>query len=274
MNNKTLTFSKFQLYIESEDEIAETRVPKQSDFKDSTGAYRYVDKNNVYESNQIVDKDFWFIFINYGNSEPRGEKVYDFKENKKLKNPRTSSQAELKDQLFAYYDFKNEILYLNNSNKKKIIIKILKETTHLIFNIKNIYIEVEDFIAKLKEVNSFEFTSEKDIFSLPNEEAQRRALEDLTGTTAPKVFKVQAKYHKNSSYSIFNFLKKMGKKVKANQLKGLIIKGKSESGFERVYNTDTLIQKEVLKHVTVDENNQFDPENVLKALQKQIDLEN
>ena len=68
------------------------------------------------------------------------------------------------------------------------------------------------------------------------------------------------------------FIKKMGKKFKSNQLKGLIIKGKSEEGFERIYNTDTFIQKEVLKNVTVDENNQFNPKIVLSTLQQQIDV--
>ena len=64
----------------------------------------------------------------------------------------------------------------------------------------------------------------------------------------------------------------MGKKFKSHQLRGLIIKGKSEEGFERIYNTDTFIQKEILKNVTVDENNQFNPQIVLTTLQQQINV--
>ena len=156
--------------------------------------------------------------------------------------------------------------------KKKVVKKILEQETDLIFTIKDIMVDIDDFVKELNTVDCFEFTSINDIFSLSSEEAERRALEDLTGTTAPARFSVKAEYRKQDRYSIIKFIKKMGKKFKSNQLKGLIIKGKSEEGFERIYNTDTFIQKEVLKNVTVDENNQFNPKIILSTLQQQIDV--
>lgn len=270
--NKSLSFSKFHLFIESQKEVAKTRKVELSDFDKLSSSWSYVFENTVYECICEVEEKYLFLSINYGNSEPRGENLYDFEKKEMIANPRTSLQAELRNQLFVYYDFETELLYLNNSLKKKVVKKILEQETDLIFTIKDIMVDIDDFVKELNTVDCFEFTSINDIFSLSSEEAERRALEDLTGTTAPARFSVKAEYRKQDRYSIIKFIKKMGKKFKSNQLKGLIIKGKSEEGFERIYNTDTFIQKEVLKNVTVDENNQFNPKIVLSTLQQQIDV--
>lgn len=272
VGNKSLSFSKFQLYVESQEEIAKTREAKLSDFKNLPKTWSYVYNNTVYECVSEVKEKYLFLSINYGNSEPRGENLYDFEKEETIANPRTSSQAELRNQLFVYYDFKTELLYLNNSLKKTVVKKILKQKTDLIFNVKDIFVDIDDFMQELNTVNWFEFTSIKDIFSSSGEEAERKALEDLTGTTAPTKFSVKAEYKGKDRYLITKFIKKMGRKFESHQLRGLIIKGKSEEGFERIYNTDTFIQKEVLKNVTVDENNQFNPQIVLSTLQHQINV--
>lgn len=270
MTQKTLSFSKFQLFVETKDEVAQNRELKQKDVENLRKTWSYIYKDTVYECTGDVTDDYLFISINYGNSEPRGENIYDFKKNQTLDNPRTSSQAELRNQLFVYYDFKTQFLYLNNSSKKKALIEILKKETDTVFNIKDIMVDIDDFVKELNTVNCFEFTSVRDIFSSSGEEAERKALEDLTGTTAPKRFSIKAEYGGRDTHTIIKFLKRMGKKFKQDELRGLVIKGKSEEGFERIYNTDTFIQKEILKNVTVNENNLFDSKVVLLTLQNQI----
>lgn len=243
---KQITFSKFQLIHHTKEAGAEFVAPTTKTFENIPITFDYEkNANTIYRATLLLNDKLLFLSFDFGTSEPRAEKVIDVETKEEAENPRKPSQAELRNQLFVYYDMSAQLLYLSDMRKKSCVEDILKEMTGEEFIIKNIYKDIEKFIKQINSVTEIGFTSLADIFSMASEQEQRKALETLTGVTAPKRFKITTEYPK--AKQLMNFLRTMSKKATNQELKGLVIKGLSDNGFEQVYNSDSFIQKLPLK---------------------------
>ncbi len=143
-------------------------------------------------------------------------------------------------------------MYIYNLDKKNIFKTFLTEKLSIIFEIKNIYVSKDEFIKQLKEVSKIQFTDTRNLFNQGSKE--RQALIDLTGTDAPDNFSIEATYSKGMLVKIARFLRKQ-------ENRNLVIKGKDESGFEKIYNSEDLTQK-IKIDVTKNDNGKYDSETV------------
>ena len=203
--------------------------------------------------------------IESGSLEPRDEYVIDKKSKKKRKNPKKKTENELLKQIFVYYDFNTNLLYLSDVRNKKIFEDIIREITRENFMIKGIYEEKETFLKLLRNVEEIKFTTKNNLFAEDSE--KRKSLIDLVGTNeiTDLTLDIKANSHR---FNPINLLKELMKEEKDYAISGLLIRGNDESGFEHVYNQQTFIKK-----ITVDaEKNagKFDAEDVKINLQRKI----
>ncbi|MCT3024634.1 hypothetical protein EFN12_08540 [Pediococcus pentosaceus] len=271
MQKKTIQFSKFQIFYMKDEKNPETfEIRKEifndfdRDFSSNKGdstAYRVVsDFNDSYA----------FFSIEFGNSEPWATTVTDVKTKKKRANPRKADEAELRNQIFAYYSFNEQMLYFSNQLKKRFFANILENQLHYKFVIKEIYGDVDSFIESIDTVKEVRFTSTDDLFS--NNQEQRLALETLTGTLAPTRLTIKTEYRGSKYYikNIAHWIRNLNKSQKNEALKNLVVKGDDANGFEQIFNTENLISKVGIQ-VNKNEHGIVNRLEVLSAIKSEIE---
>lgn len=260
----TITFSIWELIKENNEPGVRWINPVKEDFPvkfdenlDSTKGINHVKIFRGY--------DYVFFSVESGNLEPRDEYVIDKNSKKKRKNPKKETEIELLKQLFAYYDFNTNLLYLSDVRNKKIFEEIIQEITSKTFNIKGVYEEKGKFLKLLNNVEEIKFTTKNDIFS--GNSKKRDSLIDLVGTTefTDLTLDIKVNSHRFNPVKLLNDLMKEEKDCAVS---GLLIRGKDEIGFEHVYNQQTFIKKIIVN--AEKKLGKFNEEDVKVNLQKTI----
>lgn len=269
---KTIQFSQFHLFYIKKKEGPQAFEIESDLFKNFEESFYFNrDENTSFHIETTFTDSYAFFAMKFGKSEPRASTVTDVKTNKERENPRTIEEAELRNQVFVYYSYDKQMLFLSNQQQKLSFKKILENRlNNLVFEIKEIYGDIDSFIEAVKTVKEVRFTSTDDLFS--NNQAQREALETLTGTLAPTrvTLKVDYKESKYGIEKISNWLKGLNKSQQNHALKHLVVKGDNAEGFEQIFNTENLISKVAIK-VNKDENGLVENQEVLDALLSEIE---
>lgn len=268
MTEKKVSFSIFQLYYKSKAPGAlyeqltpdmATILPTSFDYEKGNGA--------IFRVNVHSADDYLFLAVNFGTADPRADKVVNIADGTERDNPRGLNEAELRNQLFVMYDYNRETLYLSNRRYQKTIMEIFKEQFE--FEAKAVFANIHEFIKHVTSIKEVQFTSTADLFS--QNQVQRNALMDLTGVESPSRFKIITDY--KGQYPIKQlekFLTSLDSEAQKRALSGLVIKGDNESGFEQIYNVDTLISKvAIILHK--DENGIVDSNAAETLLRKEIE---
>ncbi len=199
------------------------------------------------EKNHIIrfklTKEFFFISVEYGKTLPRRDKVVNT-QGIERDNERKEDEAELQDQLFCLFNFieDSSYVYISSQNGKGLIKNIIKNKFGIDINIRHTYGNIEEFTKKLSICEEISFTFAEDLLSLNS--SIKNGLQDLTGVSSPKKFKIIAKYStKNSLTGIVKFINNMYAEYKDYNLKSLIVRGKDEDKFETIYNSETFSKK-------------------------------
>lgn len=222
--------------------------------------------DSVYFEVRVVkeEKYIWFEF-DYGKPDPIDEKLTNINTGDKKDNPRTNEEAELLHQLFALYNFSNNVLYLSSIKKEKMFEKMLQEKLQKPFVVKKFFKPKDEFMAVLKEVNEISFTEAKNLFN--QDSKKRQALIDLTGTNAPESFTLDTKY-KNGAM-IGNFIKKLIESKSNLELNELVIRGVDNDNFGFVFNVDSFVQK-ISISCEKEDSGKVNPETVRQELIKRL----
>lgn len=170
---------------------------------------------------------------------PKDENLTNIITGDKSPNKREDDEVELTSQLFILYHYENKVLYISNIRKMKFINDVLSQKLNKKFLVKKYFKTREEFIQSIKTITEITFT---DVANLFNDNQERNALIDLTGTGAPEKFKITAKYPKNIAGKLIGFINKKFEKVGTNY-SSLIIKGTDESDFDFVYNQESFVKK-------------------------------
>ncbi|MEG1333854.1 MAG: hypothetical protein RSD11_09385 [Bacteroides sp.] len=225
---------------------------------------KYIFENNYYEVTVLKGSDYIWMTFNYGNPNPRDEKVTNIETSEKRDNDRKENEVELLSQLFVLYD-NTRTLYLSNSKKKKLLETFLKDKLQANLIIKNFYKTEAEIIDMLKDVSKIEFTHTKDIFS--DNSKQKQALRDLTGVDAPEKFTIEAEYKRSNPLT--NWIKQLFDAKTNQQISNLVICGRNESNFNFIYNADTFSRK-IDICCNREANGKFKQECVLEELLKNL----
>jgi len=229
-----LSFSTLQLIWESDtnairyneaEKEAFVKIPEEFEYRESGTFYK------VYT--ELTDTYFWLV-AEYGKPEPHRDNWVDVTTFKEEKNKRKTTQVELTNQSFLFYSFSSKFLYLSNSRHIKLMSKILSDKSENKFLVKRLLVNFDEFIEIIKSVNKIRFTGFNNLFNADSKEF--KAIEDLTGTSAPESFTLEASYNKGK---IAGFLRRLNQSRLEQQIDKLVIAGVDESGLETIYNVDT-----------------------------------
>lgn len=229
-----LSFSTLQIIWESDTNTIRYNEAGKKEFTKIPEEFEYSERGTFYKVyTELTDNYFWLV-AEYGKPEPHRDKWVDVNTFEEEKNKRKTTQVELTNQSFLFYSFSSKLLYLSNSRHIKLMSKILSDKSENKFFIKRLLVNFDEFIEIIKSVNKIKFTGFNNLFNTESKEF--KAIEDLTGTSAPESFTLEATYNKSK---ISQFLRRLNQSRLDQQIDKLVITGLDESGLETIYNVDT-----------------------------------
>lgn len=229
-----LSFSTLQLIWESDTNAVRFIEAEKEAFVKIPEEFEYTESGTFYKVFTELSNNYFWLVAEYGKPEPHREKWVDVTTFKEEKNKRKTTQVELTNQSFLFYSFSSKLLYLSNSRHIKLMSKLLTEKSENKFLVKRLLVNFDEFIAIIKSVNKIRFTGFNNLFNAESKEF--KAIEDLTGTSAPESFTLEATYSKGK---ILDFLRRLNQSRLEQQIDKLVIAGIDESGLETIYNVDT-----------------------------------
>lgn len=227
-----IEFSTFQLLVDDQ-------IPLRKDFEKIPSSMEYRDDFLYLGATVLTDQYLWLDF-NYGKSFPRASDIVDENTLKKIPNPRGISQIEPNNQLFALLSFDTGILFLSSRKKKTFLETFLNKQIQKDISIKTIFKNIDDFYQQISSIRSISFTSVKrNLFSTTG--TIQTSLQDNYGMEEPEEFSIEAKYHTSLNQRIKNTIGLLIKEKANNHLKKLIIQGRDDQGFSKIFNEGSFI---------------------------------
>lgn len=258
-NMKQLSFSTFQLFVGNT--YAELENFKINDAWNQNFEDQYHTIHSVNCS--LIENRYFTLYDNYGSPNPRPEKIYDIPTKRKLNNPRKNNQAELNKQLFCMYDTYKHVLFMNDSKKKKFLIRYLKNILSQEIIIKNIYKDIDEFTNALKTLDEITFSAQRNIFTAQVDSFKK--IKDLFYIDEPESFSITAKYKINVKEKIKRAIENFRKEQVQAVNSCLICRGKDDHGIEQVFNENAFC-KSIGIILTQNEEKLLDPKAVFDEL--------
>lgn len=160
----TITFSIWRLMKENKKPGLRWEYPNKEDFPKELDQ----DLDSPKGMDHVLvrrEENGVFFAIESGSAEPRDDFVIDINSKEKRENPRKETEIELLKQLFVYFDFKTNLLYLSDIRYRKHFVQIIHEITGNNYILKGIYKEKDTFLDIIKTVEEIKFVTQNDLFS-------------------------------------------------------------------------------------------------------------
>ena len=242
---------------------------KHEDHYDYNGAHYII--HNFPEAEEVGNETYWF-YTEFGRGVPRSSKVYNTETGGMEDNPRTSSQIEPNQQVFALYSRKFDALYVWGGAKVTHMIQAyLTERLQHINAVVSIgkFLSEKRFIESINTVRSMRFVAKHSLFGvkpstlLDIDEEER----DIQGLDLPsaKETSLDIKYGhapKSVFHSAINLLRK-------NKIECMVCVGAGNSHIDKVFNTDAFSEK-VPVNAKKNKQGTYDPEEVRKKLMEKV----
>lgn len=261
-----MRFKNGQLIVGTEfPNIVDMRVIQES------GIVRHEYNDEIYLIRKEVIKDrFLWLYCEFDNSYLYGERVYDRTEDVYFDNTRDRNHIELRKQLFALYDVRSGMLYINDYNKRGFLKDYLgKVLDRGVITIKNIYSSVEEFQASVKFLKKVKFVRERDLMSMLDPDVIFEKKGNIFGLDLPDKYMLQLEYN-TPIEKAKNAIRQLSEKRNKGYFKEIILVGENDEGIEENFNFSTLIQN-IEVAVRKNENERYDEEEVKQLLIKIIE---
>lgn len=234
-----ITFTTFQVVVDG-------KYPNVEDYDVlCTNALKKYDRDGIHykiDHNMEKHNDFYWMYASYGNPLPYSDQVYDTLGKVTKDNPRKPYDAELRNQFFGLYDFKTQLLYLSNSQKKGFFEVYCKTYIGKEVTIKRIYKSAEEFLSIVKKISEIRLVSQRSIFTTKS--GLFDEVDNLFGLGEPEQFKLDVNFGKVDKTNLFEqILKKWRDKFQDCKLEQLMCVGYDERDMEAIFNTDSFMNK-------------------------------
>ncbi len=233
-----VTFSAHQLILD------ENRCSFE-DLKDffSKGDDTYTDTENFYQiSREIIDDRFLWLYAAYGKAFPRTDQVIETTTFLPQANPRKPTQVEPDKQFFVIYDCESKVLHVSNRLKTGFCQSYLKSQTGQDFFIKNFYVNVDEFAAKIKTISSVKLVTSNNLFSAATKLFEEE--KNVFGLGVPANFDLEAEFSNASITDGFvRKLKEVLNWKNQGQVDSLVCIGQDDRGMEAIFNVDAFIEQ-------------------------------
>lgn len=261
---KEINFSSYQLFIDevfAELKILDVNEAWNEDYEDNRKTVHSIRCN-------IINDRYFTLYDNFGSPIPRPDKIYDVPTKTRINNPRKDSQAELRNQLFCLYDTNSNILYMNNSKKKKFVSKYISKKISKDVIIKNIYKNIDEFTKTLKTLNKIQFIAHRNLFT--SQVDSFRNIKDLFGIDEPESFSLEAKYNISVEEKIRRTIESFKKEQAKIPNSCLTCIGKDDNGIEQIFNENAFCRS---ISIMLQQNNEklFNTNEVFEQLIRKIE---
>lgn len=261
MVKKTITFSGMAFFINdsrtNEKQFRELFQPEKTN---------KIKGNFVSIFDYAFEKHFLKIAFCDGSTMPRNPKVFN-KETEKLEdNPRNNNQIEPKEH-FAVLDLTNSYLWLNNTNKKTLLLDQFR--SHL----KNKEIKLKDVYEESKFIESLKTLDQIKISAAPSLFGQSNALSNSLIDEMYGAYEAVLDLKYRNTFIGDNLLDKL-KSIFNNRssFNSITISGRDEKNFGMFFNNNLFTRKLDITS-TIDENGMFDQKEVFDNLIYKIESE-
>jgi len=268
MVNKPLKFSIFQLIIETESPFTLETFSLIEDQKLETfeiGPKEEKETLSIKRVNKECFEDrFIALYFNEGNKFPYSPTVIDATDLKEKDNPRPAEDIELDDQFFVLIDISSQRIYLSDQRRRGTFTTWLKEKINKETNIKSI-INEGDFLNKIKSVSKISLSIVPNLFNISSQDTLSHNLaNDIYGFGAEKA-KLELEYNNARMTDIIKdkFNKVLGRK---SDFQEVTIIGRSDEGFESIFNLEEVISKLVIDVLAQEKTNLLNPTIVFNIL--------
>lgn len=198
---------------------------------------------NFLIKKDVLDNRFLALCFESGAVKPRPPIVYNTELKNNEENPRSDKQIERNDQSFFLFDVETQKFFLSDFRKKLTIQEWLRKKLNKIVIIKNI-IDQEDFLKNVVEIKSIYLSSVPDLFSRMG--FLREILDDDVNNFGTAINNVELTVHftkNNLPVKLIEKIKYFIRQKESGAFKKLQITGRSDEVFDRVFNTDGIIDK-------------------------------
>lgn len=260
-----MDFSSFYLSFDD-------RTPEKKDFECIGNQFNdKIGKNYFLISTELTERYFW-LSSRYDSKMPRPKFVVNVNDFSLAENPRKEDQIEPRKQFFCLYDFQNDVLYLSNSKSKGAFEEIIKKYVKSKITIKNIIKDIDEFYEQISSIQKICFSStERNLFS--SQGTLQQSLMDNYGMEEPELFSIEAIYKTPLSIKMKNTISFLRKQKECGGLKKIIIQGRDDQGFEKVFNEGSFIKKICIEYSEEEENTgMIDEDEIKNALLKRLSI--
>lgn len=231
----------------------------------SQGDDTYKDAENFYKiQRQIIDSRFMWLYAAYGKAYPRTDEVIETTTFLPQANPRKPTQVEPDKQFFSVYDCESKVLYVSNRQKIGFYHTYLKDMIQKDFFVKNFYVNVDEFAAKIKTISSVKLITSNNLFSAATSLFEEE--KNVFGLGAPASFQLEAVF--SNAELTDAFIKKLKDILKwktQGEVDALVCIGKDDKGMEAIFNVDSFIEQITLGF-NKNQQGLYEPADVMNAL--------
>lgn len=219
----------------------------------------------------LKDRYFW-MQIEYGSPKPHSDILVNAIDQTKQKNARKENQAEISGQLFLLYDSADSefALYLSNAKKKSLIEKYLNDKMKGNVVIKNVYIDFEKFVEKIKLIEEVGWVTKKNVLNLDKEISDLFVdTNDLFGYSLPGEIELRIKIISpiDSSFENMKKIKLFKQKIEAHSLTCV---GRDDKNIEKILRHENYLRK-IDINIGRDKKGFYDPTSVQQELIRRIE---
>ena len=248
MANKPLKFSIFQLIVETETPFTVKTFSSIEEQKLETfeiGPKEDKETLSIKRVNkECFENRFIAFYFNEGSKFPYSPTVIDTTDLIEKENPRPAEDIELDDQFFVLIDVSSQRIYLSDQRRKGTFTTWLKEKIGKETHIKSI-INEEEFLNKIKSVNKISLSIVPNLFNTSSQDTLSHNLARDIYSFGGEKAKLEIEYNNTRMTDIIKnkFNQVLGKK---NDFQEITIIGRSDEGFESVFNLEEVYSKLVI----------------------------
>jgi len=246
-----------------------------SSFDPINGAYSDVQTmDGTVVSNKILKKEvrdnrFICLYFEEGETTPRPEVVYDTTREQDVDNPRQINQIERDTQTFVLIDVQTQKIFISDFRKKKTLETWLGDTLDQTVLIKNV-IDRAEFLNEVQSINTIYLSATPNLFSQIGMLGSELTSDFHNYGTGIRQIGLRIDFEDNRlPAQLKEKVMNLFSQKDANAIEKLVVSGRYDDKFERVFNAEGIIDK-----VTIDveprEDGLFESEMIFSLLTQEV----
>ncbi|PDX76123.1 hypothetical protein [Faecalibacterium prausnitzii] len=256
-----MRFHSYEMWINSTDKFS------KQDMRDavSKANTKFQDGDMLYLIQlEILEERFLWLACDYENMKKYSPSVLNHDSFEVESNPRGKEQVELRQQVFALYDTKKQILYISDVSRRPFIANYLQHTLQKEITVKAIYSSVDDFCEVVKIIKGLRFKQVDNMITRQND-----IFKETISKTGLDVKEVQIKIGfgdtpVKDARSLLEWIHR-----ERDAFERVIVVGVDDNDIEQTFDYSSIL-KHVELHLNKDENEHYDASEVKSELLKEL----